>query len=87
MNRKTSKTDLFKKLTWNDLEEWAGSRVLSRGQGYQRSNRVKELAHTQTGALVAWVHGEQRYATEVDFEDGELISVCTCPYEVTVNML
>jgi uncharacterized Zn finger protein len=80
MKREISKRDLFEKLSWDDLEQWAGSRVLSRGQGYQRSNRVKELAHTQTGALVAWVHGGQRYATEVDFEDGELISVCTCPY-------
>jgi uncharacterized Zn finger protein len=80
MKRKISNRDLFEKLSWDDLEQWAGSRVLSRGQGYQRSNRVKELAHTQTGALVAWVHGGQRYATEVDFEEGELISVCTCPY-------
>ena len=80
MNRKISKTDLFKQLTWDDLEQWAGSRVLSRGQSYQRSHRVKELVQTQTGALIAWVHGGQRYATEVDFEHGELISVCTCPY-------
>ena len=80
MKREISKRDLFEKLSWDDLEQWAGSRVLSRGQGYQRSNRVKELAHTQTGALVAWVHGGRSYATEVDFEDGELISVCTCPY-------
>ena len=74
------KRDFFEKLNWDDLEQWAGSRVLSRGQGYHRSHRVKELAQARTGALVAWVHGGQRYATEVDFEDGELISVCTCPY-------
>ena len=80
MKREVSKRNLFERLGWSDLEEWAGSRILSRGQGYQRSNRVKELAHTQTGALVAWVQGGRRYATEVDFEDGELISVCTCPY-------
>ncbi len=75
------KRDLFERLDWHDLEQWAGSTILSRGQGYQRSHRVKELAQTQTGALVAWVHGGQKYAAEVDFEDGELISVCTCPYE------
>jgi len=74
------KKELFAALNWDDLEQWAGGRVLSRGQGYQRSHRVKELAQTRTGALVAWVQGGQRYATEVDFEDGELISVCTCPY-------
>ncbi len=80
MKKESLKRDLFERLDWHDLEQWAGSRILSRGQGYQRSHRVKELAQTQTGALVAWVHGGQKYATEVDFEDGELISVCTCPY-------
>ena len=80
MKNQPSKRDLVERLDWDDLEQWAGSKILSRGQGYQRSHRVKELAQTQTGALVAWVYGGQRYATEVDFEDGELISVCTCPY-------
>lgn len=80
MKRETLKRDLFEKLSWSDLEQWAGSRVLSRGQGYHRDHRVRELAQTQTGGIVAWVQGGQRYATEVDFGDGELISVCTCPY-------
>jgi uncharacterized Zn finger protein len=80
MKKQPSKRDLFERLDWDDLEQWAGSKILSRGQGYQRSHRVKELARTQTGALVAWVYGGQKYATEVDFENGELISVCTCPY-------
>jgi uncharacterized Zn finger protein len=80
MKKQPSKMDLFERLDWDDLEQWAGSRILSRGQGYQRSHRVKELVQTQTGALVAWVYGGQKYATEVDFENEELISVCTCPY-------
>jgi hypothetical protein len=70
MSREISKADLFKELTWDDLQDWAGSRVLSRGQGYQRSHRVKGLAQTQTGSLVAWVQGGQRYATEVDYTGG-----------------
>ncbi|OGP94479.1 MAG: hypothetical protein A2157_08080, partial [Deltaproteobacteria bacterium RBG_16_47_11] len=74
------KRDLFEKLSWYDLEQWAGSRVLSRGQGYHRDHRVRELAQTQTGGIIAWVQGGQKYATEVDYEDGELISICTCPY-------
>ena len=80
MKKEPSKRDLFERLDWDDLEQWAGSKILSRGQGYQRSRRVKELVQTQTGALVAWVYGGQKYATEVDFGHGELISVCTCPY-------
>ena len=59
MVRKKLKTGLFKELTWENLEEWAGSRVLSRGQSYQRSHRVQELAQTQSGELVAWVQGEK----------------------------
>jgi uncharacterized Zn finger protein len=80
MVRKNSKTDLFKGLTWDDLQEWAGSRVLSRGQSYQQSHRVQELAQMKSGELIAWVQGGKRYATRVDFKGGELISNCTCPY-------
>jgi uncharacterized Zn finger protein len=83
MTRKNPKSDLLKQLTWDDLEAWAGSRVLSRGQGYQRSRRVEGLAQTQKGEIVAWVQGGKRYATLVDFEDGELVSTCTCPYGAT----
>jgi len=57
MKKEPLKRDLFEKIKWDDLEQWAGSRILSRGQGYQRSHRVKELALAQMGALVAWVHG------------------------------
>lgn len=80
MKRETSKRDLFEELSWDILERWAGSRILSRGQSYYRDHRVQGLAQTQTKGIIAWVHGGQKYATEVDFEDGELISVCTCPY-------
>ena len=80
MASKTSRTDSFKGLTWDDLEEWAGSRVLSRGQSYQRNGRVKDLVQTRDGGLIAWVLGGNEYATRVDFDKGELISTCTCPY-------
>jgi uncharacterized Zn finger protein len=80
MKRGILKKDLFEKLSWHDLEQWTGSRVLSRGQGYHRDRRVQGLAQTQSGGIVAWVQGGRRYATEVDFKGGELISVCTCPY-------
>jgi uncharacterized Zn finger protein len=80
MTSKTPKTESFKQLSWDDLHEWAGSRVLSRGQSYQRSHRVQGLAQTKTGGVIAWVQGERRYTTQVDFENGELVSSCTCPY-------
>ena len=71
----------FEDLTWDDLNEWAGSKIASRGRDYQRRGRVSELAHTEGGALVAWVDGSVRYATKVDMDDsGMPNSICTCPY-------
>ncbi|MHB0978969.1 MAG: SWIM zinc finger family protein [Thermoleophilia bacterium] len=72
----------LKDLTWDDLNAWAGSKIVSRGRRYQQQGRVSELAHTADGALVAWVDGSDRYATRVDTDtDGMPASICTCPYE------
>jgi uncharacterized Zn finger protein len=80
MTKKRSKTDVFNDLTWEDLQEWAGTGVVSRGQNYQRHHHVEELARTPDGGIIAWVQGTQRYATLIDVEEGDVISVCTCPY-------
>jgi uncharacterized Zn finger protein len=83
MPRKRSKEDRFRELTWDNLREWAGSTIVTRGRSYQRNGHVQGLARTPNGGLVAWVHGTQRYATRVDFEEGELTSTCSCPYGAT----
>jgi uncharacterized Zn finger protein len=80
MAQRRTKADPFADLTWDDLEEWAGSTIVSRGRGYQRGNHVQELARTPTGGLVAWVYGTHKYATRVEVEDGELSAICSCPY-------
>ncbi|MBU1207053.1 MAG: SWIM zinc finger family protein [Proteobacteria bacterium] len=80
MAQKNQKTDRFRDLTWDDLHAWAGSTIISRGQGYQRGRQVQDLARTPEGGLIAWVRGTERYATLVDFEERELVSACTCPY-------
>jgi len=80
MARKRKQTDPFEDLTWNDLTEWAGSKIVSRGKNYQRNGYVEDLARTSDGSLIAWVEGTERYATKVLFVDGELESNCTCPY-------
>jgi uncharacterized Zn finger protein len=77
---KNSKTEFFKKLTWSDIQTWAGATITSRGQSYQRSQAVQDLSLTPDGCLVAWVQGTERYATRVGIEDEELTSDCTCPY-------
>lgn len=71
----------FVDLTWNDLEEWAGSRIVYRGKNYQRQGRVSDLAVTEDNDLVAWVDGTKRYAVKVSMEESGLPdSFCTCPY-------
>lgn len=83
MTKKKTQLSPLKDLTWDDLNEWAGSKIVSRGRSYQQQGRVSELAHTEDGALVAWVDGSDRYATTVDSgDDGTLSSMCTCPYEL-----
>lgn len=82
MSKKKTKLDKFAELTWNDLGEWAGSKILSRGKHYQRQGCVCDLAVAADNGLIAWVDGTERYATKVVMAaDGKLDSTCTCPYE------
>jgi uncharacterized Zn finger protein len=83
MAQKNQKGDRFRDLTWDHLHAWAGSKIVFRGQNYQRSRLVQGLARTPSGGLAAWVQGTERYATRVELEGGELTSVCTCPYAGT----
>lgn len=83
MPDKRSKDDVIRGLTWRDINDWAGSGVVSRGRSYQRDHLVQELARTPAGGVVAWVLGTHRYSTSVDVEGEGLISSCTCPYAGT----
>ena len=79
--KKQKSSDLFSKLTWEDIEEWAGSVIVGRGRSYQRKGAVENLGRTEGGTLVAWVMGTQRYATQVRLTERDgLESACTCPY-------
>ena len=75
--------DRFAELTWDDLDQWAGSRIVGRGRSYQEQGRVSDLAVTEDDGLIAWVAGSERYATKVDMDDDGLPnSICSCPYEL-----
>ena len=65
-------------LTFEDLEAWAGARILQRGRNYIK--QVQHLSRTQENALAAWVTGTRRYATWIRPEGTELQYFCTCPY-------
>jgi uncharacterized Zn finger protein len=81
--KKKKPLDRFAELTRDDLDQWAGSRIVGRGRSYQEQGRVSDLAITEDGGLIAWVAGSERYATKVDVDDdGLLESDCTCPYEL-----
>ncbi|MDD5722970.1 MAG: SWIM zinc finger family protein [Syntrophales bacterium] len=82
MPKKKTQLDRFSDMTWDDIEEWAGGKITSRGKSYQRQGNVSDLAVTGDGSLIAWVEGTKRYATRVAVdEDGLPESDCTCPYE------
>ncbi len=67
-------------VTLAQLRDWAGEAVFKRGQDYELRGRVRELAATAEGGLVAWVQGSERYATRVFLHADQLASDCTCPY-------
>ena len=84
-NAKSNKPlDPFLSLTWEDLEEWAGNRIVARGSSYYNRGAVQDPERTEDGVLVASVEGTQRYTTRVGIRKGkELESKCTCPYWTT----
>jgi uncharacterized Zn finger protein len=83
MSKKNTLRKQFSALTWSDLEEWAGSRIVGRGRSYQQQQRVSELSLTQDDALIAWVDGTEKYATKVNMDERGLPeSICSCPYEM-----
>ena len=83
--KKTKKpVDPFSSLRWEDVENWAGSRIVARGRSYLKSRAVQDLKRAEDGALVAWVQGSRRYATRVRIEGRKnLESECTCPFWTT----
>ena len=71
-------------LTWDDLDGWAGNRSVSRGRAYERQGRVKDLAISENGRLLATVQGGERYVVSVWLNAGKkkrdrIESHCTCP--------
>ena len=82
MTRQKKKKDQFADVTWDDLDNWAGSKIVARGKNYQKARHVSELAITDDNSLLAWVKETKIYATKVYLNENNLLeSICTCPYE------
>lgn len=60
MPKKKSRLKKIATLKWEDLEDWAGPRIVDRGRRYQQQGRVTDLAITSDENLVAWVDGSER---------------------------
>jgi len=76
----TSVHSILRDLTFDELHDWAGEKIFSRGKGYVK--RVEQLSRTEDDTLVAWVTGTERYATSVCVEEeGDIGYFCTCPYD------
>lgn len=71
---------LLPMLTEQDLSQWAGGKILTRGRGYIK--RVEGLRRTPNNELAAWVTGTEEYATLVRLAaNGEHEWFCTCPHD------
>ncbi len=75
----------LRKLTWNDLKDWAGNKILKRGENYFNNGMVTNLRITPKGIL-ACVSGSDDYLTIVNIREGSgkdiISSDCTCPYGI-----
>ena len=81
MTRQTKKkSDPFQEITWEDLEKWAGRKIVARGQNYQKRGYVEDLGKLGDGNIIASVQGTEYYATQVILAENKLSSQCTCPY-------
>jgi len=65
-------------LTYDELEDWAGEKIFTRGKSLV--NKVRQLERRGENELIAQVKGTELYDCSVVLEDGELESDCTCPY-------
>ncbi|WP_028316298.1 SWIM zinc finger family protein [Desulfatibacillum aliphaticivorans] len=71
---------VLRSLTWGELEEWAGEKIVSRGRSYKK--HVSDVAVTPEDEFIAWVQGTRKYATWIELDSkGGLDCGCTCPYE------
>lgn len=83
MPKKKTLWKRFADLSWDDLNHWVGSKIVSQGRNYQQQGRITDLAITEAGVLIAWVNCSERFATRVVMNpDGLPESLCSCPYEL-----
>ena len=68
----------FRELTWVDLMLWTDKKTVADGRAFFQKKKVRQLAMTVTGGILAWVDAEEPFATRVEYNEGDLIAECTC---------
>ncbi len=84
----TPQFEIWRNLTWDELEKWAGSRTVSRGRAYQKQGRVRRLGVLPDGGLLASVDGSYDYSVKVNRKatsraKSRLGSKCSCPVGIS----
>ncbi len=74
----TPSDDPFRELTWIDLTFWTDKQTVAEGRAFFQKKKIRQLAMTRTGGILAWVDAEELFATRVEYSDGDLIAECTC---------
>ncbi len=68
----------FTSLTWGDLIGWAGKQNVITGRRQQQAGSVRDLSVTENAGILAWVSGEEMYATYVEISGNDLSCRCSC---------
>lgn len=68
----------FRELTWVDLMLWTNKKTVADGRAFFQKKKVRQLAMTSTGGILAWVDAEELFATRVEYSAGDLTAECTC---------
>ena len=55
MPKKKTQLDRFSDLTWSDIAAWAGGKIVSWGQNYQRQGRVADPGGFRLTDLGPWL--------------------------------
>jgi hypothetical protein len=80
----------WESLAWADLEQWAGSRSVTRGRSYQRQGRVEDLGIKSDDSILATVEGSTEYYVQIHCtkagKKASLDSTCSCPVGTNCNV-
>lgn len=74
--------DFFETISADDIQDYCESKVYHRGLEYYNDGSVTEATYYSGGnSLIAIVKGTFKYTVNINLQNGEVSSSCTCPYK------